>query len=362
MSLVSSCTGIENFNSSNMVIVMRWKGKISLINAFSCLPILVVDNKIVSKTKGKKIKIPYYGIEDVIVSIRYKSNVRGIREMLKKQSDNFVSVDLQSQEKNVHIKLSQTNITIMGVTLLEHAMEVTQCLIDLIQQCDENLTFLRNCLSEEVDKCLLFFEELFKKYLELSIKNSTEFSLPNYDDFLEIIKKEITLTEELHLKICEILLVYAYEYKDYKSFSKKIDLISSCEKIETSKIKLTYFDISTSLYNYHLSPMNDLKSRMNGIFILKNLAFEINNLGNNNVIASHHNWKSKYCDVAISENIVRNDGEIIEKVHRFNISEKGSIRQWSPDTKEFSYNIHNKIIAILKLVIQNSNNVFIPSN
>jgi len=353
MSLTSSCINLDNFNCSNMVIVIRWKGKISLNAAFQCLPILVVENKLVSTIKGKKIKIPYYGIEDTIVSIRYKSNVRGIREMLKKQSDNFVSVDLQSQNKNVHIKLSENNVTIMGVTTLEHAMEATQCIIDLIQQCDENLTFLKNCLSEDVDKCLNFFKTLYE---------SSE--LPNYDDFSNIINLEIAKNDVLkkeHLSICEILLAYAYEYKDYNSFSKKIDLISSYDKIETFKIKLTYYDISTSLYNYHLSPSNNLSLRMNGIFILRNLAAEINNLLDDNVIASHHNWKSKYCDVVISEKFTKSDGEIIEKTHRFNISEKGSIRQWSPDTKEFSYNIHNKIIAILKLVIQNGNNVYISN-
>ncbi len=357
--LVSSCLNIDNFRSSNIVAIVRWEGEISLNDAFRCLPIFSINEvPIIKGKKGKKIKIPYYGVEDVIISIRHKKECRGLRTILNTKQDNFVSVDLQTEGKNVHIKLSETNATVTGVTTLEQGLNSIQCLLDLIHQTDENLEYLRTSLSKEVDKCENFINNFF-------IDDKTKgIDIPDYDVVIEKINEHnnVHLDEnKIDIKLCEILLAYAYESKNKSHFSDIISNITQSNKIDKDKVVQTIFDVSTSLYNYHLSNQNDeTKSKMKGMFLFKELANSINDLKDPHVLADNHNWNSKYCNVAISDDVIDCKGNIIQKIHRFNISEHGGVRQWSPDIKESSYQIHNKLIKIIRQAMKNNPNIFFP--
>ena len=177
--LISSCTKSNQFKPNNMVIIVWWKNEISLHEAFHCLPIVVIDDHPTKNKKSDKLKIPYYGTEDIIVSIRHKRGARGLRS-LTKQQDNFVSVDLQTSNKNVHIKLSKNNAEVMGVTSLEQGLDSVQCLLDLIHQTDDNLEFLRNSLSDDVILCEEFIEALFTKYEKGK-------NIPDYNEIMNLI-------------------------------------------------------------------------------------------------------------------------------------------------------------------------------
>src|SRR5579871_3811794 len=131
----------DEFNPNNMVIVVRWDGEVILDSAFIALPILPIEEL---PTKRKKIKIPYYGVEDVLVSIRYKNEARGIRP-IPKQPDNFVSIDLQINQRNVHIKLSSNNALVMGVTSIEEGRAAVECLLDTIYMSDQHMSYLKKC-------------------------------------------------------------------------------------------------------------------------------------------------------------------------------------------------------------------------
>jgi hypothetical protein len=315
-----------------MVVVIRWTGTLNLYEASECLPLFVVDNK--PSKKGKKITIPYYGTEEVIVSIRYKKKSRGLREM-SKQSDNFVSLDLQIGARNVHIKLSKTNALVMGVTSVEQAIEAVDCVLDMITMTDENLSYLRDSLAVDYERCHKFVEKMLL----------TDENVLPVSDFLAQIRAEPDLDE----RICLTMLAYAYEYSTAESFVAVMKTLISCDKIDPGGIDYSYYEISNSLFSYKLRHCDDSGlERAGGIFMQKELALAVMRLGDENVIASHHNWASKYVNMVI---VIPGEKASGHQIHRFNISEKGSVRQWSPSSLDDTAKVHSLFLKVINMAI-----------
>ncbi len=354
ITVTSTCSNFDDFNPNNIVMVVRWDSEISLNDAFKCLPILVIDDvPKITKKKGKKVKIPFYGSEDTIVSIRYKKESRGLRNV-SSQMDNFVSVDLQTSCKNVHIKLSTTNANVMGVTSIEQGLDAVECLLDIINMTDDNLTYLRKSDSNAVDNCLNFIKSLSKD-------GNISINLPDYEEFMllvEIFNNNTNNSYVLDARLCQILLAYAYESTKYSKFIATIDNITNCSKINSNNVKPKIYDVSNSAYNYKLK-INKSESDQDkqGVFILSQLASCIDSFQLVSVVASHHNWHSKYVNVVISEKVELEGGGLGKRIHRFNVSEKGSIRQWSPSSREDAFQIHNKFLKIIKMALQENSEI-----
>jgi hypothetical protein len=208
---------------NNLVCVCRWHQytEINLNAAFLTLPIVPVEEPI---SKKKKMKIPFYGVNDIIVSIRYKKEARGIR-FVPKQPDNFVSIDLQTGNRNVHIKLSKQNALVMGVTSLEEGIAAVECLLDTIYMTDRNMEYLRKCKDSSIEDCLDFLEDYGK-------------DLPDVEDYIEAIKKNnLPFTKKT-------------EEKEHKNIELK--------KEDESKIGVPKSEDSK---NTHEGKMEDLQSK-----------------------------------------------------------------------------------------------------
>lgn len=356
LSLRSTRFESQDFNPNNMVICIRWKGIINLAEAFISLFIVVIDNPLV---KEGKIKIPYYGMEDVIVSIRYKKESRGIREA-SGQSDNFVSVDLQINKRNAHIKLSSGNALVMGVTSIEEGIAAVNCLLDLIYLTDQNLNYLRGASSEVLDATYAYVKSV-------STDGAVGMGLPDSDVFVANLEEHTRNdpNSKVDALIAKIMLARGYELKTMSDLKKTLTTVSKQKVIDPDLVEIVETEVTNSAYNYKLQFFDGNGDAVKGVFILKNLALAIINMQNNNITAAHHNWHSKYANVVISTRgmtddklNIGDDNNTAQHIHRFNISEEGSIRQWSPSLKEEAYLVHQTLLHILVTLIGDYSDVF----
>lgn len=332
------------FSPNNMVVNVTWDEKINLTKAFNLLPIQSLE---IDLDKIKK-KIPYYGIEDVIVSIRYKKQSRGIRPIPEK-ADNFVSIDLQINNKNVHIKLSENNVLVMGVVSVQRAIEATQCLLDTIYMTDQNIKYLKTCDEFEVKK-------VYKYIRSLAVDGKKSLDLPDINLFINKIKEDYVEIDE---RLAGLFLAKGYETDSLRVFDESVEYMLNSSYISEDIISINDYRICNSVYNYGLIIGRD-NIPLKACFILRNLAGAIINLNNKNITSSHHNWHGKYTDVVISTYGLSKGKLLLDKrknkkqhIHRFNISERGAIRQWSPSSVKEAQIVHQLLLAVLTDIINN---------
>jgi hypothetical protein len=355
--LLSRYSNIEDFTPSNAVIVCRYAlgAQIDLSAAFLSLPILPIEEPI---SKKKKVKIPFYGVDDVIVSIRYKKEARGIR-LVPKQPDNFVSIDLQTGHRNVHIKLSKQNALVMGVTSLKEGIDAVECLLDIAYVTDMNLEYLRKSSNTAIDDCLDFLETFGETlpdvddYKAAVAKHNSSFEKLSLKDdqhleegkVLSLKEEALTLEHSLSSeeqkrssldekqkesleekripskpideRLAMILLVRAYELNNMDKLISVISSLRQMGRIDPNNVEITETEVSNSAYNYKFQFYNlaDPTIPVEGFFILKNLALKIIEIGNSSCIPSSHNWHSKYTNVVLST-YGMHDGKILMESNR----------------------------------------------
>lgn len=333
----------NNFKPNNMVVLFEWDTPFNLYDSFTSIPIVKGDGEAI--IKGKKIKIPYFGVEGIIVNIRYKKKSRGVRPKTTR-SDNFVSVDFQIDQRNVHIKLSNYNALVMGVDSYDTALNAMNSFLKIIEMTNNNNNYLRSSL-EKIPRLNSLIENMFT-------------DLPDCKDFInECVKHNIDV------KLGLICLSHAYEANSYTDYETSLRNIIDCNLIKQINIRKS--SVSNSGFNYRLNySEGEFKSDYN--FVLNTLAVNINNINPTDIkitdengepvivdmiIASHHNWYSKYVNVVIR--IISEGGE---SLHRFNISEGGSIRQWSPSMITDSYTVYCLFVDIINHIINSDPNVY----
>ena len=340
--ITSSCAKFKNYCPNNMVMVVRWDGKIRLADVFECLPLLVVESP--PLMKGKKITIPYYGVDRVIVSLRYKKRARGLRKP-PKNTDNFVSVDFQVGERNVHIKLSINNALVMGVTSEKEGVEAVERLLDMINMADVNVEIMRESSEEQ--------RNLIRQFIEnMSSDDELGLGLPPAKTFRSKVEKWNKKNEEkIDEHLAMIYLVYAYETFFYEDFVNMTDRIFKSKKMDEQLVNISTTEVSNSAYTYKLCFEEQKGDKMGGIFIFKNLAQCVINLEDPSMTATHHNWHYKYVNI-----VFRDDDD---RIHRFNLSEGGSVRQWSPSSVKDAFRIHNRLLSVLNKITSENDEVFV---
>lgn len=343
---------VSEFNPNNMVVVVRWDEKINLTEAFNLLPVQPVE---VEPQGGKKVEISYYGAEGVIVSIRHKKQSRGIRPPPEKP-DNFVSIDLQIGGKNVHIKLSSDNALVMAVVSVEKAIEAVECLLNIIYTTDKNLEYFRSCRKDIIDEAYTYIKDL-------SVDETKCLSLPGIELFQNKLIEDNNPVDE---RLATLILSRGYDVTKLKDLDIIVQNMVDSSPIANDDVSISRYQICNSAYNYGLKITRD-DLPIKGCFILKNLATAILDYQNENITASHHNWHEKYTNVVIStygvykgKLLMNKKGKRNQHIHRFNISEKAGIRQWSPSTKDEAYLVYLLLLSLLKDIIANQAMVFIP--
>jgi hypothetical protein len=326
--------------ASTITMTATLTSSINIKSVFEILPIVHPRNPDGTKfmhPKNTREKIPYFGVENIIVCVKYINKIRGIRQN-KKHMNNVISVDLQVYNKNINLKLAKNNLQLTGATSDVMGRNSFLVLCSHLNMVQRNLDYIRS-LSDDKKKYTVNWV-LEKTTPVKIIKNGVEkLIIPKFD--YENVTKEAESNPLVDSHFASFLWQFSDEFESYKDFNDKIvKVLEICfgeEDIilEDKEVSIDNWKISNSVYNYTFNEGNELSLIGLSQYLYKK-GFSI----------QFHNWNSRHLKVSIP---VGEDAESVEsestseskttkssssnkiKIHRFSIHRGGcSIKQTSP--------------------------------
>lgn len=360
----------KDINASTITMITGIKGNVDIVSAYEVLCILCPRNddgtRFVHPIKTRN-KIPYFGIPNAIVCVKYEGSVRGIRQN-KGQMNNVVSIDLQCCDKNINLKLAKTKIQLTGANSEKMGIEAFQILCAHLNMIQDNINY-KNNLSDEIKQ------------------NTLDWINSNKELNMEMIELS---PDSVDKRLSKILYSYYSEFDKYEDFYEKIKKVMAINFLCSDNVQPDNPRISNSVYNYTLGKE----------ISLINMTMHLRKKGFN---ANFHNWNTTYVNVSIpimneskgssastpesilsgftesstesdfddqglSEDISSTSPELIKelssspeeierspqdkkegkiKVHRFIIYRGGSIKQTSPTSYDSALDVRNIILEAL---------------
>ena len=377
---------MDILKTHNTVVGIKFLNELNLKNISELLLCYYIE-KSVKYYVNNSLKIPFFGMENIIISIRYDMKSRGLR-IGGKQLRNTVAIDLQYCSKNLHIKISKHKMLITGCLNEKMGIDAFFIVLDKIKNVNDCLKKFNN-LEEEI-------KELTIEWICKEIKKD-ETNIYMYDDNI-LIEKFNNFPKNCDYNFAKYLSMFSYDCNKYENFIKKIEIIKSISKNDDGNYcynifpKLYKYNIFNLIYLYNI--LENIKTKKL-ISLIKLTKF----LLKNNYSTSYHNWHKKCINVFIpidssnsSTNTDEEDDEYEEyreyiesddenddieysdedeededslsesenininkkykknkiKGHRFQIHHNGSIRQNSPIYKKIAYSEMLKFSEFLK--------------
>jgi hypothetical protein len=256
----------KEINASTITMITGIKGNVDIVSAYEVLCILCPRNedgtRFVHPIKTRN-KIPYFGIPNAIVCVKYEGSVRGIRQN-KGQMNNVVSIDLQCCDKNINLKLAKTKIQLTGANSEKMGIEAFQILCAHLNMIQDNINY-KNGLSEEIKEHTLNW-----------INSNTELNM----DMIE------TSPDNVDKRLLRFLYGYYSEFDKYEDFCEKIKKVMKVIFLCSENVQPDNPRISNSVYNYTLGKE----------ISLINMTMHLRKKGFN---ANFHNWNTTYVNVSI---------------------------------------------------------------
>jgi hypothetical protein len=330
-----------------MVLLAPLFGHVNRSAASELLPIVhpqTQDGKKIYLQSGKFRKVPFYGEDGILITVRYDGVERGVRRGGKLMR-HVVSLDLQCSEKNIHVFLSEDNIHLSGVLNPEMGMQAFAYVCDFLNMVQRNLEYFQSIPPELQERTVKWVIQVTADDLSSTGSATTDDTCMcrGFDDFtLDSIPADV---DE---RAASFLLCYAHEFSLHADFVKKIKTICGIKSLCSSNIRIGNFRIVNTIYNY--------KIRIN-TSLIELTQFLIGQ----GITAAFQNWKGRNIKITIPtlatinrigaslESFGLNDGLLSlvddveeddeesfvtksEKVaaHQFMIHGEGAVRQCSP--------------------------------
>jgi hypothetical protein len=327
---------MAKLKASTMTLCAGLNTSVNIELAYDLLSVIYPTNEDGSRfvhPKNTRDKIPYFGIPNSIVCIKYKGKIRGIRQN-EGQMNNVVSIDLQNNEKNINLKLAKTNLQLTGAKSEEKGRDAFLVLCAHVNMTQSHLNYIRN-LPEQVQV----------QTIQWVLDRNREYF--NSEGMLSSFKFEDIQRESYNSAIDTRMAMYYWQfvddYDDFETYENKVKFIDQIIKnpemnLVTEEVTITDYRISNSVYNYNLGievSLIELSTSM-----LKQ-GFSVD----------FHNWNSAQMKVAIpieddtftisgestsisSGSVKTNSSKQKIKAHRFSMTQQGSIKQTSPASFE----------------------------
>jgi hypothetical protein len=333
-----------------MVLLAPLFGHVNRSAAFELLPIVhpqTQDGKKIYLQSGKFRKVPFYGEDGILITVRYDGIERGVRRG-GKHMRHVVSLDLQCAEKNIHVFLSEDNIHLSGVLDTEMGMQAFTYVCDFLNMVQQNLEYFHSVSAEVRERTMEWVTEVTATDLMLMERSGEEKGIAcrGFDDStLEEIPSDV---DE---RIAAFLLCYANEFDLHQDFVQKMEKISHLKSLCSSKIRVGNFRIVNTIYNYKIqinTSMIDLTHFLIGQGITaafqnwkgRNIKITIPTLATINRIgaslesfglnASLLNTTDEEVEEETDESFVTKSEKVA--AHQFMIHGEGAVRQCSPTT------------------------------
>jgi uncharacterized membrane protein len=143
-----------------------------------------------------KLKIPYYGFENAVVSIRYGTYYRGVRVTAKPLKNN-IYIDLQLRGKNQHLKVSSKKIHITGVrtedtgslciSVIKNKINNIIDRLEDIRNLDDKESFIKLCHEDDIPENHPHYDLLSFVRVNKELRSNVDTSAPDhysYDEFV----------------------------------------------------------------------------------------------------------------------------------------------------------------------------------
>ena len=313
---------------STVTMVSAFDRTINPKNIAEYLPVVHLfhekSGKRLKLDSGTRTSIKYYGIEDIIISVCYKKIRRGMRTGAM---NNMVSLDIQHQKKNIHVKLSSTTITSVGTSGYQFGVDVFNLMVKHLNMLNTNIKYMKN-----------LDPEIRKKNKDWVFENCIDQKgiLINYKNFLKLVKHN-TWIDKNFVKSCG---VYIDDFDSHEAdlFKEKINNFIEDTTFYEGEIKCQKPSIFNSVY--HINIFKDIKNKRIPLHRLAPY------LAEKNFVVEFHNWTSEGVNVCfdIEEEKIGVHHKDKDYRHRFTIHERGTMRQCSPTFKEESYKYYLGII------------------
>jgi hypothetical protein len=278
--------------------------------------------------KNIRNKIPYFGVPNSIICVKYKGKIRGIRQN-EGQMNNVISIDLQVCDKNINLKLAKTKIQLTGATSHEmgaHAFHVLCAHVNMIQA---NLDYIRS-LSEDVcnDTITWVMDYVYNRFTETG-------TLPYVD--ISMIDGSV-----LDSRLASFVWQYTEDFDTFEAYQTKIqsviDILNDHELniLEDNQVlEPININISNSVYNFTLGKDVSL-IQLSSHLMKKGFRCEFHNWNANLKVSipieSDEMDDDDTASGTLHTNSTGNSAKV--KAHRFSIHKNFSIKQTSPSCYE----------------------------
>ena len=287
----------KNFKISNIVTVSHLSEELNLPLIYDLLSIIYFDYKIGTKIPGMgRETVPFFGINNAIVGLRYGTNMRGIKR-IKGHLLSIIGIDLQCCNKNINLKLSKQKIQLAGAKSEQMAIEATAIVMEHLKMMIHHFNNARS-LSKEVQKITL--EWLIKT---ITYSEDDRAVLKSFDQIAD----KFDELEGGDKDLAMWLSMYACEYqKDASLFIDKIfrvmDYVCGTE-VPFKKIpEVISYKVCNGLYNFSLGKKISLIQASQGMI-------------KEGYKVSYHNWsagKKLKIAIYISSSSSKDDEKRIE--------------------------------------------------
>lgn len=246
---------VKSSSPSTVTYLSYLNGSIDILNLAKTLPVITLlkeETKEVIyyncegvKSNGQatkpRITLLFYGDEPdetFIISVRHPLHKRGIRRG-GRCLNNTTAVDLQCCGKNIHIKVSKTKLTLIGVLSEEMGQIASQCMCDFINMTQTHINLL------QAHKPLVF------ETLTLIKKNYPKFWDEGDGFTTQVEYKDGT---DISDQIYNILISYLHDtdISSWSGYEAKIREFLEMSGVVNVHLAPSSYDICTKAYMYDM--------------------------------------------------------------------------------------------------------------
>ena len=319
------------FKITNIVMGVFFVNIFNLRNLSELIPCIFIPN--FSYKKGKS--IPFFGIENCVISCNSKYELRGIRKECK-IFKNSVCVDFQNETKNIHIRISNNNFHITGSKSYEMGLKASQNFILLLHKVDA--IWIKFYILDLGTKQKI----LEKSYFLLLHKNEKDLLMFNDPEVLDRMKEIKKSDFGIYLDIIYQIILFSFDYPTVDRFYSKLQRILNLIPCKNSffynedKLVLLGSKMYNGVYNYKY-PFSFHLPRISKFLYEKGYIVSYDNISkptNMEVVITvpENEITFEYTkDVTLKYKTSKKESQYKKiPTHKFNINKNGSVLQTSP--------------------------------
>jgi len=223
----------------------------------------------------RRSKIPYFNAEKIIISARYGGIYKGFRH--KSNVKAFGDIDMQYDQKNVHIKISKNNLLVVGAISEEMGEKAFGILIDHFKMLNQHWKYI-STITQEI-------REITLNWVIDNLCQSLPYS--DFDSIPEILPEKV----DRHLAV--LLSLHTTISTSLEFFKYRAEKIFSCTRPvfdESEPLTINNINVKNNVFSYNLGTRINLVTT--ALQIQENKKYQV----------AFHNWSGGCVFVVLNVN------------------------------------------------------------